>query len=98
LKNNRRTKTIRNRDRKYKLYTQWEQLSGNRNVQRIKKEVNKKQKRKLQHSRGADTAAVLLLQKTYHRQAALQQDNSQWTGENLLLSPEEVIRLDELDR
>jgi hypothetical protein len=98
LKNNRRTKTIRNRDRKYKLYTQWEQLSGNRNVQRIKKEVNKKRKRKLQHSRGADTAAVLLLQKTYHRQAALQQDNSQWTGENRLLSPEEIIRLDELDR
>jgi hypothetical protein len=37
LKNNRRTKTIRNRDRKYKLYTQWEQLSGNREVQGIKK-------------------------------------------------------------
>jgi hypothetical protein len=33
LKNNRRMKTIRNRDRKYKLYTQWEQLSGNREVQ-----------------------------------------------------------------
>jgi hypothetical protein len=29
-KNSRRTKTIRNRDRKCKLYTQqWEQLSGN---------------------------------------------------------------------
>jgi hypothetical protein len=26
LKNNRRTKTIRNRDRKFKLYTQWEHL------------------------------------------------------------------------
>jgi hypothetical protein len=77
LKNNRRTKTIRNRDRKYKLYTQWEQLSGNQNVQRIKKEVKKKRKRKPQHSRGADTAAVLLHQKTYHRQAALQQDNYQ---------------------
>ncbi len=36
LKNNRRTKTIRNRDRKYKLYTQWEQLSGNREVQEKK--------------------------------------------------------------
>jgi hypothetical protein len=32
-KNNRRTKTIRNRHRKYKLYTQWKQLSGNRIVQ-----------------------------------------------------------------
>ncbi len=37
LMNNRRTKTIRNRDGKYKLYTQWEQLSGNREVQGIKK-------------------------------------------------------------
>jgi hypothetical protein len=61
LKNHRRTKSIRNRDSKYKLYTQWEQLNENQNVQRIKKEVNKKRKRKLQHSRGADTAAVLLL-------------------------------------
>ena len=98
LKNNRRTKTIRNRDRKYKLYTQWEQLSGNRNVQRIKKEVNKKRKRKLQNSKGADTAAALLLQKNNHRQAAFEQDNSQWTGENRLLSPEEIIRLDAIDR
>jgi hypothetical protein len=98
LKNNRRTKTIRNRDRKYKLYTHWEQLSGNRNVQRIKKEVNQKRKRKLKHTRGADRAAGLLLEKTYHREAALQQDNSQWTGENQLLSPEDIIRLDALDR
>jgi hypothetical protein len=35
LKNNRRTKTIMNRDRKFKLYTQWEQLSDNREVQGI---------------------------------------------------------------
>ncbi len=98
LKNNRRTKTIRNRDRKYKLYTQWEQLSGNREVQGIKKQVNKKRKRNLQNSKGADTAAALLLQKNDHRQAALQQDNSQWTGENRLLSPEEIIRLDAIDR
>ena len=99
LKNNRRTKTIRNRDRKYKLYTQWEQLSGNRNIQQIKKEVEQKRKRRnLQSMRAADTAAALLDQKTYHREAALAQDNSQWTGENRLLSPEEIIRLDELDR
>ena len=98
LKNNRRTKTIRNRDRKCKLYTQWEQLSGNRNVQRIKKEVNKKRKRNLQHSKGADTAAALILQKTYHCQAVLYQDNWQCTGDNQLLSPEEIIRLDALDR
>jgi hypothetical protein len=98
LKNNRRTKTIRSRDQKYKLYTQWEQLSGNRNVQKIKKEVHEKWKRKLQHPRGAVRAAGLLVEKTYHREAALQQDNSQWTGENRLLSPEDIIRLDELDR
>jgi uncharacterized protein (DUF3084 family) len=60
LKNNRRTKTIRNRDRKYKLYTQWAQLSGKQNVQRIKKEVHEKRKRKLQHPRGAVRAAGLL--------------------------------------
>jgi hypothetical protein len=71
LKNNWRTKTIRNRDSKYKLYTQWEQLSGNRNVQRIKTEVNQKRKHKLQHStRGADRAASLLVEKTFHREAA----------------------------
>jgi hypothetical protein len=45
-----------------------------------------------------DTAAALLLQKSNHRQAALQQDNLQWTGENWLLSPEEIIRLDAIDR
>jgi hypothetical protein len=99
LKNNQRTMTIRNQDQKYKLYTHWEQeLSGNQNVQRIKKEVNQKRKRKLKNTRGADTAAGLLLENTYHREAALQQDNSQWTGENQLLSPEDIIRLDELDR
>jgi hypothetical protein len=98
LKNNRRKKTIRNKERKYKLYTHWEQLSGNRNVQRMKKEVNQKRKRNLQSTRGADTAAALLVEKTYHREAALVQDNSQWTGENPLLSPEDIIRLDELDR
>jgi hypothetical protein len=91
---------IRNEDQLYKLYTQWEQLSGNINVQRIKKEGNEKWKQKLQHSRGADRAAGLLIEKTYHGEAALQeQDNSQWTGENkLILSPEDIIRLDALDR
>jgi hypothetical protein len=47
-----------------------------------KEKVNKKRKRNLQNSKGADTAAALLLQKNSHRQAALEQDNSQWTGEN----------------
>jgi hypothetical protein len=98
LKNNRRTKTIRNRDRKYRLYAKWEQLSGNRNVQKIKEEVHKKRKRKLETNRGAETEAALLVEKTFHRDAALQQDNSQWTGENRLLSPEEIIRLDAADR
>jgi hypothetical protein len=98
LKNNRRTTMIRNRDRKYKLYIKWEKLSGNRNVQRIKKEVNENRKQKLQHNRGADTAASLLNLKTYHREAALEQYNSQWTGENRLLSPQEIIRLDAIDR
>jgi hypothetical protein len=47
---------------------------------------------------GCGTAAALLLQNNSHRQAALGQDNSQWTGENRLLSPEESIRLDAIDR
>jgi hypothetical protein len=98
LKNNRRTRTIRNRDRKYKLYTQWEQLSGNRNVQRIKREVNESRKRNLQHNRSAETASRLLVEKNYHREAALEQDNSQWTGQNRLLSPQDIIRLDAVDR
>jgi hypothetical protein len=98
LKNNRRTTTFRNRYQKYKLYTKWEQLSGNRNVQRIKKEVNENRKQKLQHNRGADTAVSPLNLKTYHRQAALEQNNPQWTGENRRLSPQEIIRLDALDR
>jgi len=33
-------------------------------------------------SKGAETAAALLLQKTNDRQAALHQDNSPWTGDN----------------
>jgi hypothetical protein len=39
-------------------------------------EVNKKQKPNLQNWKGADTAAALLLQKSDHCQAALEQDNS----------------------
>jgi hypothetical protein len=83
LKNNIRTKTIRNRDRKYKLYTQWEQLSGNREVQGIKKKSTRN---------GSGTCRIrrvliqqqlaLLLQEKSHRQAALKQDNLQWTGKN----------------
>lgn len=98
LKNNRRTKTVRNRNRKYNLYAKWEQLSGNRKVQAIKQEVHKKRKRKLQTTRGADTERALLIEKTFHREAALEQDNLQWTGENRLLSPEEIVRLDAADR
>jgi hypothetical protein len=61
--------------------------------------VHKKLKRKLKHPRDAVRAAGgLLVEKTYHWEAALQQDNSQWTGENRLFSPEDIIRLDELDR
>jgi hypothetical protein len=86
-KNNRRTKGVRNRDRKCGLHTKWEQLSGNRNVQRTKVEAKEDRKRKLQHDGGAETAAALLIEKTIHREAALQQDNSQWTGENRLLEP-----------
>ena len=91
LMNNLRMKAIRDRDWKYKLYTpHWEQLSGNQNVQKIKKEVQNNRKRKLGNARGTDTAAAARLgEKTFHRKAALEEDNSQWTGANKLLSPEE---------
>jgi hypothetical protein len=45
LKNNRRTRTISNR--KYRLYTKWEQISGNREVQSIKTSIHSKRKREL---------------------------------------------------
>jgi hypothetical protein len=64
----------------------------------MKKEVNQKQKQNLQSTRGADTATALLVEKTYHQEAALVQDKPQCTGENRLLSPEDIIRLDEQDR
>jgi hypothetical protein len=74
LKNDRRTKGVRDRDQKDGLCAKWEQLSGNRNVQRTKVEVNESRKRKLQHDRGAETAANLLLEKTFHREAVLSQE------------------------
>jgi hypothetical protein len=64
-------------------------------VQRIKVEVKESWKRKLQHDRGAETAANLLLEKTFYREAALSQDNSQWTGVNRLLTGEEIVIQDE---
>jgi hypothetical protein len=97
LKNNRRTKTIRDRERKYILYTKWEQLSGNRDVQRIKKAVLTNRQRKLMIFRAEERNAVRLREKTLHRQAAFNQDNSEWTGANRLLSPEDIIRLDAID-
>ena len=64
-------------------------------MQRIKVEVKESRKRKLQHDRGAETAANLLDEKTFHREAALSQDNSQWTGVNRLLTAEEIVIQDE---
>jgi hypothetical protein len=49
-------------------------------VQRIKVEVKESQKRKLQHDRGAETAANLLIEKIFYREVALSQDNLQWTA------------------
>jgi hypothetical protein len=57
-----------------------------------------KRKRKLQNDTGGETARALLAAKSLHRETALEEDNSQWTGKNKLLSPEEIIRLDETDR
>ena len=61
--------------------------------------MQKNRNRKLGNARGTDTAAALLDQKTYRCKVALEEDNSQWTDTNKLLSPEEIIRLDAvLDR
>lgn len=77
LKNNRRTKRIRHGDRKHKLHTKLEQSTGNTIVQKTKKEVHNKWKRKLQTARDLDTAAAVLIRKTSYSEAAgLQQDNS----------------------
>ena len=98
LKNNRRTKTVRDRVKKYNLYAHWEHLNGNRIVQKIKKEVIVKRKRKRETaSRREETAAALLAAKTADRERALAQDNSQWTGDNKLLSAGDVIMLDAAD-
>ena len=53
-------------------------------------EVIESRKQKLQHSRGTETAAALQMEKTFHRETALEQDNSQWTGENRLLEPASI--------
>jgi hypothetical protein len=45
--------------------------------------------------RDAETARNILHEKTFHREAALSQDNSQWTGVNRLLTAEEVVIQDE---
>jgi hypothetical protein len=65
----------------------------------MKKEVPGKWKRKLQNDAGGETARALPAAKSLHCETALEEDNSQWTGMNKeLLSPEEIIRLDETDR
>jgi hypothetical protein len=61
LKNDRRTKGVRDRDEKHGLHAKWEQSSGNRDVQRTKVEAKESRKRKLQHDRGAETAANLAM-------------------------------------
>ena len=81
LKNNRRTRTISNKDRKYQLYTKWEQICGNREVQSIKRSIHLKRKRELTTTRGSDTAYKIQSEKKYHRKEALEVDTSQWKGE-----------------
>ena len=68
LKNNLRTKGVRNRDWKRKLYSEWEQLGGNPNVQSIKVELKESWKRKICHDRGAETAAALQMEKDFSLQ------------------------------
>jgi hypothetical protein len=73
-------------------------LTGNRDVQRTKKEARNEWKQKLQTTRGNGAAAAAALnRKTSQCEAALQRDSSQWTGESELLSAEEIIRPDARD-
>ena len=61
-------------------------------------EAKASQKQKLhQHNRGAETAAAVQMENTFHGVAALEQDNSQWSGESRLLEPEELLMLDAAD-
>jgi hypothetical protein len=99
LKNNRRTRTISNRDRKYRLYTKWEQISGNREVQSIKTSIHSKRKRELTRtSIGAATAFRIKARKKNNREKALMVDTSQWTGANALLGPATVLIQDAAER
>jgi hypothetical protein len=42
-------------------------------------------------------ARALPAAKSFHRKTGLEEDNSQWTGMNKLISTEAIIRLDDLD-
>jgi nucleotidyltransferase/DNA polymerase involved in DNA repair len=100
LKINWRTRTISNKDQKYQLYTKWEQISGNHQVQSIKRRMYSKQKRELTTTRGSDTAYRYKIQseKKYHCKEALGVDTSQWMGENALLGPCIILRQDAAER
>ena len=98
LKNNRRTRTISNKDRKYQLYTKWEQICGNREVQSIKTSIHLKRKRELTTTRGSDTAYKIQSEKKYHCKEALEVDTSQWMGENAFLGPSIILRQDAAER
>ena len=61
------------------MYTHWEQLNGNLNMQKIKQEVLGKWKWNLENNtRGAETPAALLDENTVHRESALKEYNLQW--------------------
>jgi hypothetical protein len=66
-------------------------------VWKTKEEVAVDRKRKHENTRREETAAALLSAKTEDLERALEQDNSQWTGDNALLTAADVIRLDAAD-
>jgi hypothetical protein len=98
LKNNRRTRTISNKDRKCQLYTKWEQISGNRQVQSIKRRIHSKRKGELTTRRGTDMAYKIQSENKSYRKEALEVDTSQWMGENALLGPSIILRQDPAER
>ena len=68
-------------------------------MQKINKEVLEKRKWDLENnSRGAETSVDLLDANTVHHKSALEEDCLQWTGVNRLLSADEIIRLDSIDK
>jgi hypothetical protein len=80
LKNDQRTKTIGDRDKKCKLRAHWEQSNGNRIVQKTKEEVAVDRKWMHGSTGRKETAADLLAAKTEDREQELSNNKTTRNG------------------